>query len=152
MIFIVIDDIDRDILRQLQKDSRLTQRELGRSVGLSPNAAAARVQRLTSEGVITGFHIAVDHGALGRPMQASIDVWLSSQDLRPTFAQTVQADDRITECVHLTGPVDFRIRAQVGSAEDLNDLLTNLRVNGGAQQTDSRLILEVIPLDGTTVG
>ncbi len=145
MTITVIDDIDREIIRALQADGRLTQRELGRKAGLSPNAAAARVQRLTSSGVITGVHAAVDHAALGRPMEASVDLWLTSQDFRPQFRRAVQADDRIIDCVHLTGPVDFRIRARVASPEDLYDLLNNLRDAGHVQQTDSRLILEVVP-------
>ncbi len=142
----MIDDIDREIIGALRSDGRLTQRELGRKVGLSPNAAAARVQRLTSSGVITGFRAEVDHAALGRPIEASIDIWLTSQEYRPDFRRTVLADDRIVECVHLTGPVDFRLRARVASPEDLYDLLNSLRDNGHAQQTDSRLILEVFPI------
>ncbi len=145
MIATVIDEIDREIIRALQGNGRLTQRELGRKVGLSPNAAAARVQRLTSAGVIIGFHAEVDHAALGRPMEASVDLWLTSQDFRPQFRQAVQADDRIIDCVHLTGPVDFRVRARVASPEDLYDLLNNLRDVAHVQQTDSRLILEVVP-------
>ncbi len=142
----MIDDLDTDILRALQSDGRLTQRELGRKVGLSPNAAGARVQRLTDRGIITGFHAQVDHAALGRPMEASIDVWQKDDHDRKAFVDLVAEDDRIVECFHLTGPLDFRIRARVASTEDLNDLLGTMHREGGVRTTDSRLVLEQIPV------
>ena len=145
----VIDEIDRDIIRELQIDARLTQRELGRAVGLSANAAGARVQRLVRLGVITGFHAHVDHAALGRPIEATVDVWQHDNRDREAFYRLVVADDRIVECFHLTGPLDFRIRVRVASPEDLNDLLLTMQTTGGVRQTDSRLVLEQIPVVGS---
>lgn len=142
----MIDAIDSDILRQLLIDSRLTQRELGRAVGLSANAAGARVQRLIERGVITGFGVHIDHAALGRPIEATIDVWQHETRDRDAFYRVVIEDDRIIECFHLTGPLDFRIRARVASPEDLNDLLQTMQNEGGVRQTDSRLVLEHVPV------
>ncbi len=141
----LIDEIDRDILRIVQSNGRMTQRELGSAVGLSANAAGARLQRLVDKGVITRFVAQVDHSLLGRPMEASIDVWLTDDRDRAPLTELVKADDRIVECFHLTGPLDFRLRARIASAEDLNDLLSTMRNNSGVRQTDSRLILEQIP-------
>ena len=141
----VIDAIDREIVTLLVANSRLTQRELGRAVGLSPNAAGARVQRLQSSGVITGFGARVDHAKLGRPLEASIDVWQTEKHDREAFEQLVRDDNRIVECFFLTGPLDFRLRARLASAEDLNDLLGTMKNQGGVRQTDSRLILQHLP-------
>ncbi|MCR6648709.1 MAG: AsnC family transcriptional regulator [Cellulomonas sp.] len=51
-----MDAIDEAILRELTADGRLPYRELGARVGLSANAAAARVRLLLADGVIAGFH------------------------------------------------------------------------------------------------
>lgn len=139
-----IDEIDREILSEVARRGRITQRELGAVVGLSPNAAGARLQRLIDRGVIAGFTAQLDHAALGRPIEASIDVWLSDSQDASSIKELVLADDRVVECFHLTGPLDFRIRARVASADDLNSLLTSFREHG-VRQTDSRLILEQIP-------
>ena len=141
-----MDAIDREILEALLDEGRLTQRELGRRVGLSPNAAAARMQRLIDRGVIVGFHAEIDHGALGRPLEASIDVWQRDDRDLDQFREFAANDDRVVECFHLTGPLDFRVRARVASPGDLNDLLTRMKVEGGVRTTDSRLILEQIPV------
>lgn len=146
----VVDPVDSEIIRHLQRDARLSNVELGRSVSLSANAAGVRVQRLIERGVIAGFHAHIDHSALGRPIEASIDIWLSTDrkraDDRMSFEEFVIADDRVIECFHLTGPLDFRLRARVASTDDLNSLLQALRTQGGAAQTDSRLLLERIPI------
>lgn len=123
----------------------MTQRELGKAVGLSPNAAGARLQRLIDKGAITGFAAQLNHAALGRPIEASIDVWLNDDRNRDSLLDLVRSDDRVVECFHLTGPLDFRVRARVATTDDLNDLLTAFRVSGGVRQTDSRLILEQVP-------
>jgi len=141
----VIDEIDREILRSLQRNARMTHREVGRAVGLSPNAAGARVQRLIDRGVVTGFRAVLDHASLGRPIEASIDLWLYDDRDREPLMELVADDDRVVECFHLTGPLDFRLRARVASTEDLNSLLSRMRDEGGVRQSDSRLVLEHIP-------
>jgi Lrp/AsnC family leucine-responsive transcriptional regulator len=60
-----IDEISRKILRELQKDARLSFAELGRQVGLSPSATAERVRRLEDEGIIRGYRVDIDPRALG---------------------------------------------------------------------------------------
>lgn len=138
----MLDEIDREIISALRQDARLTHSQLGRRVGLSPNAAGARVRRLVEQGIILGFRAVVDHGALGRPMEASVDVWQNDERDKEAFARLVKEDDRIVECFHLTGPLDFRVRVRVASPEDLNDLLTRMAREAGVRQTDSRLVLE----------
>lgn len=137
-----LNTIDQEIVRELVKNGRLSNREMGTIVGLSPNAAGARVQKLIERGVITGFHAAIDHSALGRPIEASIDLWQNIPRDADALSRVVADDDRITECFHPTGPVDYRLRVRVASPEDLNDLLYRLRAEGDSRQTDSRLILE----------
>lgn len=144
----MIDSIDRVILRILQNDGRRTHREIGSEVGLSANAAGARVSRLIERGVITGVHAKVDHAKLGRSMEVTIDIWREEHADSATMQTVVSADDRIVECFYLTGPLDFRLRALVASADDLNDLLNRLKTEANVRQTDSRLVLE--HLDVTT--
>ncbi len=139
----MIDNIDRDILGILRRDGRRTQREIGREVGLSPNAAGARVARLFDRGIVTGIHAKVDHKALGRTIEASIDVWVNERTPdHAKMTEFVAGDDRVVECFHLTGPLDFRLRAMVADTDDLNDLLQALKTHAGVHQTDSRIVLQ----------
>jgi Lrp/AsnC family leucine-responsive transcriptional regulator len=69
-----LDGTDWKILRELQKDARLSYNELGRRVGLSAPAAAQRVRRLEDAGIITGYRAIVDPAKVGLPLLAIIQL------------------------------------------------------------------------------
>ena len=60
-----LDDTNRLLITELQRDARLSLAELGRRVGLSSPAVAERLQRLEQSGTIRGYHADVDPRALG---------------------------------------------------------------------------------------
>ena len=68
-----MDAIDDAILRELAAEGRLPYRELGARVGLSANAAAARVRLLMAEGVIAGFTVV--RGTNAEPTPAGLEVF-----------------------------------------------------------------------------
>ena len=67
-----LDEIDLDIIYQLQKDARLTIRELAERVGMSPSATAERMRRLEELGVIIGYRAMIDYDRLGMPIHGYI--------------------------------------------------------------------------------
>lgn len=69
----VIDDIDLQLLRELQKDARQHNYVLARSVGISPASVTRRLQRLESEKVILGYSCIVNHSRLGRQVLGLAD-------------------------------------------------------------------------------
>ena len=70
----LLDATDWKILRELQKDARLSYNELGRRVGLSAPAAAERVRRLEDGGIITGYAAQIDPAKVGLPLLALIQL------------------------------------------------------------------------------
>jgi Lrp/AsnC family leucine-responsive transcriptional regulator len=147
----VIDDLDRAIIRGLERDGRLSYRDLGNEVGLSPNATGARVARLVDEGIITGIHARVDHSLIGRPLEGYVDCWLTSREAErwAEFEAYVLNDDRIIDAVHLTGKVDYRLRVVVSSPTELDELLMALKREASISETDTRLILRRFPVAGS---
>src|SRR5579885_2917421 len=69
-----LDATDWKILRELQKDARLSYNELGRRVALSAPAAAERVRKLEDRGIITGYSAQVDTSKIGLPLLAFIQL------------------------------------------------------------------------------
>lgn len=72
--FTGLDAIDWALIRELQDDARRTNRELAASVHVSPSTSSERVRALRATGVIRGYHAEVDLGALGRHVQALIEI------------------------------------------------------------------------------
>ena len=69
-----LDSTDWKILRELQRDARLSYNELGRRVGLTAPAAAGRVRKLEDAGVITGYGARIDPAKVGMPLLALIQL------------------------------------------------------------------------------
>lgn len=107
-----LDNIDRQILRQLQEDGRVTNVALADRVGISPPPCLRRVRALEKAGYILGYRALLDEKLLGYEISVFAMVHLSSQaeaDLR-AFEQFVRAQPLVRECYMLSGEVDFILK------------------------------------------
>ena len=121
-----LDRIDFGILERLQKDARLSNKELAAAVGLAPSSCLERVRRLTREGVLRGFHAEVSEQALGLGVQGMIEVSLTRHSREAVEAFTDYALGEVPEVVglfHVTGEQDFFVHVAVRDADHLRDLL-----------------------------
>jgi DNA-binding Lrp family transcriptional regulator len=114
-----MDTKDRQIIRELQKDGRLTNQDLAERVNLSPSPCLRRVRNLEAEGVITGYTALVDQKAYGLPITVFVRVRLNSpsHDLITGFEAQVQRIDQIQDCFLLAGSDDYLLRVIVDSLE-----------------------------------
>ncbi len=143
---VVLDDIDNQILGLLVRNARASYAELGGAIGLSPHATADRVRRLVRRGVITGFTVTVDPGALGSSLDAYIDVRLAPGTLPDQFEARVRELTGIREMVFVTGRFDYQLRVHCRDADDLDHTLRVLRTKAGAVHTETRIVLRSTPL------
>ncbi|MEQ8501918.1 MAG: Lrp/AsnC family transcriptional regulator, partial [Sneathiellaceae bacterium] len=103
-----LDQIDRNILRVLQDNARISNRDLAERVGLSASPCWTRVRRLEREGVIAGYVAIFDQEALGRPDTVVIEVTLDrhDEDMLETFGAALAALPEVTEAHLVTGDYD----------------------------------------------
>ncbi len=138
-----MDAIDESILSYLTVDARLSFRDLGHRVGLSANAAAARVRRLVGDGTIGGFTIRRGPDAQGpvrRGLEVFVDVRLG-EGIDTTEAARAFADlGEVVDAVHVTGSYDYLVHAVTADAMSLDRLLRKLKERG-AVQTSTRIAL-----------
>ena len=99
-----LDQIDRNILRILSKDGRITNLELANQVGLSPSACLRRVQDLEARKVITGYRATFDRHQTGGGFLAYITVGLSnhSKESQKQFEQAMAAAAQVRDCLLYT--------------------------------------------------
>ena len=110
-----LDRIDLRILRLLQQDGRISNQKLADSVGLSPTAVLARVQRLTREGVILGYRAELNPDKLGRGLVVFVEVLLdrTTQNVFDEFKAAVQAHPEILECHLVAGGFDYLLKTRM---------------------------------------
>ena len=110
-----LDRIDLRILGALQRDGRISNLKLADAVSLSPTAVLARVQRLTREGFIRGYHAELDPGKLGRGMVVFVAVLLdrTTPTVFDQFKAAVQVHDEIMECHMVAGGFDYLLKTRM---------------------------------------
>ena len=120
-----VDALDHHLLTEIQADARLSYAELGRRVGLSPPAVADRLRRLEADGVVTGYHAAVDPARLGRPVRAFLHLQVDRAHF-PRAVAAVQAMDEVLTCHRTTGSSSLVMTVAVASVEALEVLIDKL--------------------------
>lgn len=110
-----LDRTDLRILGALQRDGRISNLKLADTVSLSPTAVLARVQRLTREGFIRGYHAELDPGKLGRGMVVFVEVLLdrTTPNVFDQFKAAVQVHDEIMECHMVAGGFDYLLKTRM---------------------------------------
>jgi DNA-binding Lrp family transcriptional regulator len=123
-----LDAIDRNILRELQDNGRMTNVELARRVGISAPPCLRRVRSLEEAGLIKGYRARLDEKALGCEVMAFAMVHLSSQaeiDLQ-AFEGFVRREPLVRECWMLSGEVDFILKCVAPNLSDFQNFVTKL--------------------------
>jgi Lrp/AsnC family leucine-responsive transcriptional regulator len=136
-----MDAVDSEILRLLRENGRISWRDLGAAVGLSANAAADRVRRLRQAGVIFGFAALVDPAAGGRRLEALVGVALAHGTDSDRFAVEAGRLAPVTEVLHLAGAPDYMLRVSCHDTAELDILLRTLRLELGASDTETKIVL-----------
>ena len=142
-----MDAKDRQIIRELQKDGRLTNQELAERVNLSPSACLRRLQRLEAEGVLTGYSAQVDPEAVGLGLQAFVRVQLAKHEGEAIerFVRNVNEWDEIVACYALTGDMDYLMHVYVADLQHFSRFLLDRLLNAsGVADVNSSFVLRTV--------
>lgn len=120
-----IDAKDRQIVRALQQDGRLSNVDLAAQVNLSPSPCLRRVRLLEEGGIIQGYSAVVDPKTVGLRITAFIRITLSRHDREAVgrFEAQVQRIDEILDCHLLTGEADYLLRVMVADLDAYEDFV-----------------------------
>ncbi len=107
-----IDKIDLKILKILQENSKITNLDLSKNIGLSPAPTLERVKKLEQSGVIESYHAHVSAQAIGLNVKTFVLVSLAWQkeNALQEFLEKIKNIKEITECYIITGEADFLIK------------------------------------------
>jgi Lrp/AsnC family leucine-responsive transcriptional regulator len=122
-----VEDLDRQILRVLASDGRMSYTDLGRATGLSTSAVHQRVRKLEERGVIHGYAAVVDPQAVGLPLTAFISVTPLDPAAPDDAPDRLVHLDQIESCYSVAGEESYILKVRVPTPGDLETLLAEIR-------------------------
>ncbi|GAB2671946.1 Lrp/AsnC family transcriptional regulator [Gordonia jinhuaensis] len=141
---VILDEIDRSLLRLLQADARVSNAAMAEAVGIAPSTCHGRVRRLLDEGVIRGFFADVDPASLGRPLRAMVAVSLQS-DARGRirhFVGEVAGHDAVIDVFFLAGADDYILHVAVADTDELRGFVETLNSRREVAGTTTSLVFD----------
>ncbi len=114
-----LDAVDRQILRELQADGRLSNVDLADRVRLSPSPCLRRVKNLEERGYIRGYMAVLDRATVNRGMYVHVMVSLTSQrqETLETFERAVADLPEVLECYLMAGESDYLLAVAVADLD-----------------------------------
>jgi len=137
--------IDRNILRILQKDGRISYTELARQVGLSVTPCIDRVKRMERNGYILGYSAQVCSQKLDAALVVFVQIRLNhtSQKNFEEFRRSVIDLENIQSCFLVSGNYDYLLKARVADMAAYRELLGHRILKLPAvQESTSYVVME----------
>ncbi|UWG48432.1 DNA-binding transcriptional regulator, Lrp family [Halanaeroarchaeum sp. HSR-CO] len=117
-----LDDTDRAILRELQRNARTPYSEIARRIDMSSATVHDRVKRLEEEGVIRGYHADVDPAAVGLDVEAVVGFRIEQGRSAETLARLEELEE-VQEILLTTGEWDALVQLVTPDTEGLRELM-----------------------------
>ena len=121
-----LDQIDKKILAELQRNARLSHQELSERVGLTPTPCARRIRNLEQAGVINGYSANIDEAGMGFGFSVFVSVRLDHQvdDRLLNFEREIGLMPEVVDCWLMTGNRDYLLRIAVADLNEFEQFLT----------------------------
>ncbi|MGV1757718.1 Lrp/AsnC family transcriptional regulator [Rhizobium sp. P44RR-XXIV] len=142
-----LDEIDKRILRVLQRDGRIQNIELAKEVGLSPSPCLRRVKLLEDAGIIDRYVAVLNPVKAGLPLSLFARVWLTAQDAETIdhFIAAMKKLPQVMECYIMLGESDALLRVAVSDLDDYRQFQsTHLTKINGIQNVKTDVPSEVV--------
>lgn len=151
-----IDSTDKLILAHLQENAGLSVADIAERVGLSSSPCWRRIKRMEEAGLIQNRVTLLDRNALGLGFEvvANVKLSLPSRQNLETFEKLVDGWPEVTECMTVTGAVDYIMRVTTTDMHAYDGFLRDKLLGSGlVSDVQSRIVINVskrttaLPLD-----
>ncbi|MCR5180935.1 MAG: Lrp/AsnC family transcriptional regulator [Bacteroidaceae bacterium] len=124
---IILDDIDLQILRILQKNAKLTTKELADAVNLTPTPVFERQRRLERNGYIRKYVAVLDPDKLNQGLLVFCKVKLKqiNHELADAFARRIQRIPKVIECYNISGQYDYLLKVRAANMKQYQEFVLN---------------------------
>jgi|TARA_B100000003_G_scaffold88244_1_gene79196 DNA-binding Lrp family transcriptional regulator len=142
-----LDKTDRAILQALLEDSRASQRELSRIVGVAQGTITNRLKKLESQNIIQGYSVVLDPESVGWSMTIMAGLRIAKGKMIDV-QQKIAADPRVFSVYDVTGDWDSMVLARVRDRADLDNLTKTVFTLEGVTRSFTHVVLNTVKEDG----
>jgi DNA-binding Lrp family transcriptional regulator len=141
-----LDDIDRNLLRELLRQSNRSYRDLAKAIGVSAATVINHVQRLESAGVIKDYTVRLDHERLGYELTVITEITVSKGKLLETEEEIAKITN-VCAVYDVTGLTDAMVVAKFKSRSNLSDFTKKLLTMPYVERTNTHVVLTTMKED-----
>jgi len=138
-----LDEVDKAILRRLQKDARVSFNEIAKEVGTSEATVFVRIKKLQKNGVIRAFRAIVNPDSVGKQVTAFALVRAEPKSYAKVLAELQNLDD-VCEVYDVTGAYYSIIKMRTSTSEQLAKVLDKIGEIDGIVGTETVIALRTI--------
>lgn len=132
-----IDRLNWKILKCLQENSRMSNVEIGRRVGISSPAVSERIKKMEDAEIIQGYTTFISPFKAGYQLKALITMRAFMGMLKP-FLEKVKTYDEVVNCYRITGDENFVIEVVLKNQKHLENFIDQLIIYG---ETKTQIVL-----------
>lgn len=122
----MLDSTDKQILKELSMNSRITMKELGEKVHLTGPATSARVAKLEDNGIIEGYTIKTNQFKMGYSVHAILHIYLKDTNHQAYLSFLTKEDSYVIKNYKVSGESCYLLESKFPSNEMLDQFLTEL--------------------------
>lgn len=143
----MLDEKDKIILNLLQRNGRMTAKEVSEHVDLSVPAVTERMKKLMDEGIIHDFRAVVNPKLLGYNVAAFILVVMASSDRYEDLVEHAGRSGEVLECHSITGEGSHILKVRTHDASSLEELLREIQSWPGVSRTHTMVVMSTFKED-----
>lgn len=136
----IIDELNWKILKCLQENSRQSNSEIGRKVGITSPAVSERIKKMEDAGVIQSYDTSISPYEIGYQLKAIITLRAFMGMLKP-FMEKVKTYDEVLNCYRITGNENFVMEVILKNQKHLESFIDQLIVYG---ETKTQIVLSKV--------
>lgn len=140
-----IDKTDKEILKNLMNDARLSARQLAIKLGMSTVTILTRIKKLEKEKIIKGYTAIIDHEKLGYDLTAIIEI-ISKKDIL-AIEEKLAKIENVCGVYDITGNTDTVIVAKFRERNELSKFVKTLSTMENVENTITHIVLNTVKED-----
>jgi DNA-binding Lrp family transcriptional regulator len=141
-----LDDVDVKIINLLQKDCRISYREIARKLSIATGTAKNRIERLEREGVIKGYYACINSNKVGMEFAVITFIQVEGGHLVDVEKEVAKVKN-VCSVYDITGEFDAAVIAKFKNRESLDSFIKSISAIPYVRRTVTSVVLNIVKED-----